>query len=146
MLSSKQKGNLTELQCITYFYQLGYHCSIPYGENSRYDFILDVNNHLYKIQVKSCTELKNGNAIQFSCRSTRVNTKGAVHRFYTSEEVDFFATYYNGICYLIPQNECSNSKTLRFAPTKSGKVKGVNFAKDYEASTQILKLMEDEYF
>ena len=31
MLESKQKGILTELQCITAFNQLGYHVSIPYG-------------------------------------------------------------------------------------------------------------------
>ena len=40
-LSSKEKGNLTELQCLTAIYELGYKASIPYGENSRYDFILD---------------------------------------------------------------------------------------------------------
>lgn len=41
-LTPKQKGNLTELKCISAFYELGYQCSIPYGENSRYDFIADI--------------------------------------------------------------------------------------------------------
>ena len=31
-LTSKQKGNLTELQVITYLYGLGYQCSLPYGK------------------------------------------------------------------------------------------------------------------
>lgn len=31
-LTSKEKGNLTELQCLTAFYELGYKVSIPYGE------------------------------------------------------------------------------------------------------------------
>lgn len=42
-LNPKQKGNLTELKCISAFYELGYQCSIPYGENSRYDFIADID-------------------------------------------------------------------------------------------------------
>ena len=30
ILDTKQKGNLTELQCITACYELGYNVSIPY--------------------------------------------------------------------------------------------------------------------
>ena len=52
-LTSKQKGNLTELQCITAFYENGYAVSIPYGENSRYDFIADIYGKLIRIQVKT---------------------------------------------------------------------------------------------
>lgn len=33
-LSSKGKGNLTELQCLTAFYELGYKACIPYGEDA----------------------------------------------------------------------------------------------------------------
>lgn len=142
-LTSKQKGNLTELQCITYLYKLGYQCSIPYGENSRYDLIADIDGILIRIQVKTCTFKNNEeNVIKFSCRSSRINAQGAVNRRYTSEEIDYFATFYNGICYLIPQSECSTSKTLRFTPPKSGVTKGISFAKDYEASIQINKIKE----
>ena len=37
-LTSKQKGNLTELQCLTAFVAEGCGVSIPYGDNSKYDF------------------------------------------------------------------------------------------------------------
>lgn len=30
--SAKQKGNITELECITYFSKLGYNVSIPLGK------------------------------------------------------------------------------------------------------------------
>ena len=59
-LSSKQKGNLTELQSITAFYKLGYQVSIPYGENSRYDFIADINGKLIKVQCKTSREIDTG--------------------------------------------------------------------------------------
>lgn len=139
-LSSKQKGNLTELQCITAFYELGYAVSIPYGENSRYDFIADVDGKLLKIQVKTSSVKDDGSVIEFSCRSTRVNSQGPISRTYTKEEIDYFCTYYQNQCYLIPIEECSKSKKLRFEPPKSGQKVGINFASDYELEKQLDKI------
>lgn len=140
-LNSKQKGNLTELQCLTAFYEQGCHVSLPYGENSRYDMIVDVNGKLLRVQVKtSSLKKEDENAIEFSCRSTRVNSQGVVSNRYTSNEIDYFATFWKGVCYLIPITECSVSKTLRFAPPKSGQIKGISFAKDYELQTQLNKI------
>ena len=59
---------------------------------------------------------------------------------YTSDEIDYFATYFNNICYLIPVNECSTEKVLRFVPPKNGQVKGITFATDYELEKQINKI------
>lgn len=141
MLESKQKGIITELQCITAFNQLGYHVSIPYGENSRYDFIADIDGILIKVQVKTASSKKGTEgAICFSCRSTRVNSQGAIDRRYTADEIDYFATFYENTCYLIPIAECATEKTLRFQPPANGQTKGVSFAKDYELSLQIKKI------
>ena len=143
-LTSKQKGNLTELQVITYLYSLGYQCSLPYGENSRYDLIADINGKLIKIQVKT-SSLKDNNleAIEFSCRSSRINSKGTINTRYTKDEIDYFATYWNNQCYLIPVNECSVSKTLRFCYPKTGQKKGITLASDYTAEKQIQKIKEE---
>lgn len=144
MLESKQKGILTELQCITAFNQLGYHVSIPYGENSRYDFIADIDGILIKVQVKTASPKKGTDgAISFSCRSTRVNTQGSQSRRYTANEIDYFATFYDNICYLVPIAECSIEKTLRFQSPANGQVKGISFAKDYELSLQIEKIKKE---
>jgi len=142
MLETKQKGLVTELQCITYFYQLGYLVSIPYGENSRYDFIVDIGSKLLKVQCKSST-LKEEGVIEFSCRSTRVNATENISRRYTKDEIDCFCTFYEGKCYLVPVEECSTSKKLRFIPPKNGQIVGINFAKDYEAEVQIQKLCKE---
>lgn len=138
-LTSKQKGNLTELQCLSAFVEQGCGVSIPYGDNSKYDFIADVDGRLFKIQVKT-SSLKDENAIKFSCRTTHVNCKGVKNEKYSSNEVDFFATYWENQCYLVPVSECSVEKTLRFAPPKSGQLKGITFAKDYELVKQLEKV------
>ena len=46
-------GNANELKCMLAFIELGYQCSIPYGNSAKYDFIVDIGNKLYKIQCKS---------------------------------------------------------------------------------------------
>jgi hypothetical protein len=138
-LNSKQKGNLTELKCLSAFYELGYQCSIPYGENSRYDLIADIDGKLIRVQCKTSREIAEG-VIEFACRSSRSNTQSNVQRKYTADEIDYFCTFWNEKCYLIPISECSVSKKLRFVPPKNGQKVGITYAKDYELQGQLEKI------
>lgn len=137
-LASKQKGILTELKCITAFNELGYHTSIPYGENSRYDFIADINGKLIRVQVKTAHYRDDTQtSIVFSCKSTRKNTSSVKSVRYNKQEIDYFCTYFNNKCYLVPVEECSTEKTLRFEPPANGQIVGITFAKDYELEKQL---------
>ena len=142
MLNSKQKGNLTELQCLTACSELGLTVSIPYGDSARYDFVLDFNGELYKIQCKT-SSLKDNGVYKFATRSTQVGTASTNVRTYTKDDIDFFATYIEGKCYLVPVEQASGKeKTLRFVPPKNGQKEGISFAKDYELQSQLEKLKE----
>jgi hypothetical protein len=110
--------------------------SIPYGDNSKYDFIADVNGRLLKIQVKTASK-RDDESIKFSCRTTHVNCSGVRNVKYNSDDVDYFATYWNGICYLVPVNECSAEKTLRFGAPKNGQTKGICLAENYRLDYQL---------
>ena len=138
-LNPKQKGNLTELKCLSAFYELGYQCSIPYGENSRYDFIADIDGKLIRVQCKTSREVDVG-VIEFPCRSSRSNTHSNLQRRYTANEIDYFCTFWDGKCYLIPVTECSITKILRFVPPKNGQKVGITYAKDSELQGQLEKL------
>ena len=125
-LTSKEKGNLTELQCLVAFYKLGYKVSIPYGENCRYDMIVDTGKHLLRVQCKT-SKFVSEECFSFACRSTRVNSQGCYEQRYTKDEIDYFCTYWDNQCYLIPVEECGKGdKCLRIAPTKNGQIKNVN--------------------
>ena len=39
-MTTKEKGNLTEILCLCEFAKLGLKVSIPYGEDCKYDFII----------------------------------------------------------------------------------------------------------
>ena len=140
---TKIKGLTTELQCQLYFTQFGYNISIPLTEDCKYDFILDVNNRLFKIQVKTASLTKANTGISFSTRSTHLSTNGSVYHNYKEEEIDFFATYYNNICYLIPLSKCGiSTKTLLFNPPK-GLLQG-DWIEDYEAPKILKFIFENE--
>lgn len=95
---------------------------------------------MIRLQCKTSSLDSSGDTISFSTCSTRSNSNNAIRRKYTDKEIDFFCTYYDNQCYLIPVNECSTSKMLRLNIPKNSQVKGINFAKDYTAEIQIEKL------
>lgn len=141
---TKEIGNLTELQCITRLYELGCAVSIPYGDSEKYDFIIDYNNKLYRLQCKHASpHLNNDNVVESisirTCWSSGyTRNKSATRNKYSKEDCDYFVTFYNGKTYLIPVEECSFEKTLRILPPKNGQKKGINFLENF-VDEEVLK-------
>ena len=66
------------------------------------------------------------------------NATGYTQNSYTKDDIDYFATFFNGEVYLIPIEECSGAaKRLRFLPPKNGQRIGINFAEQYLAKEVI---------
>ncbi len=120
------KGTTNELQCI-----LNYNVLQPYGDCERYDFVADINGKFLKIQCKTSSKQDDG-TIQFSCRSSHRVEGKCINEKYTADDIDYFATFYDDKCYLVPQSECNTQKKLRFTIPANGQIKGISFAKDYE--------------
>lgn len=142
MKNSNYYGNLAELQVITRFYELGYTVSTPFGQDNRYDMILDKNGKLYRLQCKHANPHKNENGIIdfIMIRTTRQESHSNKRIKYSEEDCDYFVTYYEGKNYLIPVNQCSNSKTLRILKPKNGQTKDINFLKDFEDEEVLKKI------
>ena len=134
---TQARGNIVEIQCMSKFFEYGIECSIPYGNGARYDFIADIEGKLTRIQCKTASMVDNV-SFQFSTVSQTTNTKKTIRHKYTKNEIDFFATFYNKKVYLVPVEECSTSKTLRFAPPSNGQ-KNYNKAEDYELENMLKK-------
>lgn len=131
-LTTKQKGNITELECLLAFVKNGYKVSIPYGEDCRYDLVVDIHNHLCRIQCKTSHALTNPeDGFKLKTQSVVITTHGTKQSKYSETEIDFFATMYEGQCYLIPVAECGHEKTLRFRYPANGQKKGVSLAENY---------------
>jgi len=138
MLSTKQIGTVTEYECAVFLMKLGCSISVPIGENNPYDLIVDVNNKLYRIQCKHSRSVEGG--FQFSCESTRINATSIKVCKYSTDEIDYFGTIFEGTCYLVPVGLCRSECKLRTCPPKNGQLSKINWAKDYEASVILQNL------
>lgn len=134
------QGRITELQVANSFLNQGYQVCQPLVNDSRYDFVVDVQGKLYKIQVKTCHLGGENEYIEFATSSSHTNTQHTVNRSYNKNEIDYFATYYNSQCYLVPVEQCgSRTQRLRLKPTRNGQVTNIMFAENYKLETILTK-------
>lgn len=102
-------GQITETQVLLKCLELGLTVSIPYGDKSRYDLIIDYKGQLLRIQIKTSRKANTTKeAFMFNCYSV---VNGKKHK-YNKTEIDFFASVWNNKVYLVPVEECSSEKTL----------------------------------
>lgn len=140
MFNTHFQGEITELEVAQSFLKLGFQVCKPLVSDSRYDFIVDVNHQLYRIQVKTSTLSLDEDYIEFKTQSTHTNTQGTVYHTYSAEDVDYFATMYNHQCYLIPIEKIGNrSFRLRLKPTKNGQTKNINFAENFKLENTFIE-------
>ena len=127
-LQKKTKGDIAELAVAKKLIEKGWRVLFPYGENHRYDLVIEKDNKFIKIQVKYTTP-KNG-VLEINCRSS--NNWSVLH--YSPEEIDIIAAYnpHDGEIYFIPVSEINRSVfKLRIAPTKNNQKLKIHFAKDF---------------
>lgn len=130
-MDTNTKGKITESKILSYIIEQGYSVSIPFGDKDKYDQIWDINNHLLRIQIKTSRPIdENVSGIVFNCRTTYSRSTGTKTHHYTKDEIDYFATFWDNKCYLIPVQECSDKKFLRF--TSKQNQPNISWAKDYE--------------
>lgn len=131
MNNTQVQGVITEQKCFLKCFEHGFIVSKPLFDNARYDFLLDINNKVYKIQVKTSHSSKNKNGFTFNCYSQHSTGKGNKRMKYTNNEIDFFMTEFSGIFYLYPAPEEGLSvKTLRI-DKDNPRIKNIDYAEDY---------------
>ena len=140
MLSSHFIGEISEQIAALAFLKLGYMVSKPLVQSSKYDFIVEINHNLYKIQVKT-GQLKEESYILFATSTSHTNTKKTINLTYTSDDVDFFVVVCEDKCYMIPISDChKRAQRLRIKPTNNSQVNGITFAKDYILEDMVKKI------
>jgi len=128
-------GKLTEVKVMEYIIAKGFSVSIPFGDKDKYDQIWDINGNLFRVQVKtSHLYTKNtGKAIEFKTTGT---SNGRVTS-YSKDDIDYFATFWENRVYIVPVEETSSKKVLRFESTQNQP--NISWAKDYTVE-EVLKI------
>lgn len=117
-------GITTELEVQVAVSKLGAIVSIPYGDYARYDHIWDIDGRLLRVQIKTSTMLDDESGFKFPGK----NTSGK----YDASQIDGIATIYDGKCYFVPIDDCSNEIKLRFTMPENAQVDQIKFAHDFE--------------
>lgn len=128
-MNTKQIGSINELKVMAELLRFG-EVSIPYGNNARYDCVLEYNGRFLKIQIKTARKIDN-NRFTVPFANTRSNKNGNVRKVYTTTEVDYIATYYDGYVYLFEPKNHTNMITISYEYPKNGLKQTINLASDY---------------
>ena len=140
-LNSKQKGNVTEVELILEFLKLGYNVLTPYGDCERYDFVVDKDGKFIKVQSKTAASDDNGASFRISTTSCNRKDGKIVHHTYSEDDIDYFATVFDGKSYLIPVQLCQgHNKKFRILPAQNGQTRGITWAKDFILQEVIKKV------
>ena len=110
--TNKEKGNTSLAIAIAYYSSNGYTVSIPLNDTQDYDLIVDKDNKLKKIQVKSTAcKTKYGN-YQVALKSCG-GTKGKTYKTVIETIIDeLFIVTENLDMYIIPIEIIKNKSTL----------------------------------
>lgn len=111
------KAYIIELKVQEEMLRYGFDISVPAFNVARYDLLVDTGREILKIQIKKALAKSNSSfTISTQTQNTNVKTGKKKHR-YTTDEVDYFATVWENQVYLIPVDEVSASKTIKFNDT-----------------------------
>lgn len=144
LFNEKQiKGLTTELICMQKFIEYGFIVSVPYGNNSRYDLLVDIGNQKFlRIQCKSAALQENGSYKIKTCNAVETTTKRS-EKYYTKDQIDFIASIIENQLVIIPVEliEKSQSKIFRVSLPEYGSKSNCNLIQDYTVEKYILPLI-----
>ena len=128
-------GDRTTLAVMLALIDAGLDVSVPFGENCRYDLVIDRANRLTRVQCKT-GRLRDG-VVRFAPASTygHLPSPREARRDYLGQ-IDEFAVYCPGTggVYLLPIEDVVTraGAYLRVDPPRNGQRKNIRYAKDYE--------------
>lgn len=136
MPNSKSRGDETEAAIIQHLISNGYSVSIPFGDNDKYDIVVDNGKKLFRVQCKTAWQNKD-ETIRFNTHS-QTTKDGEYHENTYQGDIDAFVVRYpkTEAMYWIPIAEATEQKMeLRF--TAEIEHPSINWADEYEFSDSI---------
>jgi len=137
--NKKGLGERTEAVITYRLLEAGYNVLKPYGDNTRYDLVIeDADGKLWKVQCKTTWMSPDNNCIMFATASNESRIKdgrwGYSRKSYRGE-IHYFAAYSPDTqkVYLVPVDHVGKAHAyLRLVEAANGQKKGITYAVDYE--------------
>lgn len=84
-MNSKNLGNIGEACVLAELIKMGICVYQQFGDNERADYIIDVNEKLYRVQVKASTTY-DGETVTFDLMTSTTHRKNGYKRKYTKKK------------------------------------------------------------
>ncbi len=134
----KEVGDASQAMILGRLVQAGKKVLVPFGENSRYDYVIEEPDGSFtRVQCKT-GRLRNGGVVFRTCSLTyhHPNNRGTrAYRHHYRGQADVFAVYCRELdtTYLIPVGAVGlNTATLRVTPTRNNQSKKIRWASEFE--------------
>ena len=133
---TQKTGDISESAVITRLLRCGYIVLTPYGQNHRYDLVIeDADGKFWRVQVKTGWLDTDNTIIKFATASSYNHTAKQKGWRHYQGQCDYFAVYVEQLdkVYFIPVDVVGVTQAqLRLTPTKNHQEKNVRWAQDYE--------------
>lgn len=130
-MNPKAKGEITQAIIMAELVKRGYVVLLPFGDNQRYDLVLDLPSGFKRIQCKT-GRIKNG-CVEFNTRSVQCNMTKTYIRDYIGQ-IEYFMVYCDKTekVYVVSINKAARGMmSLRIDPPKKF-MPSIKWAKEYE--------------
>lgn len=130
-MNTKSTGNTSVGFVASALLKKGYVVLFPFGDNERYDLVIELNGQFSRVQVKT-GRLESG-SISFDTASTNLEHGKWVRHDYIGQ-IELFGVYCPQLdkTYLVPVQNCKTEMTLRVESPKNNAKKNIRWAKDFE--------------
>jgi PD-(D/E)XK nuclease superfamily protein len=128
-------GDRTTLAVMLGLQRAGYAILLPFGENTRYDLVIDDGVKLGRVQCKT-GRLRNGSVSFATCSTYGHHPNPAEVRRPYAGQIEYFGVHCldTGGVYLIPIEDVPvrREAALRIQPARNGQAKRLRWAARYE--------------
>ena len=115
--------------------ELGYAISVPFGENTRYDLVIDDGARLLRVQCKT-GRLRKGSIYFATCSTYGHHLRPGQARRSYSGQIDLFGVFCpeTSSVYLVPVDAVPtrSNAAMRVEPSLNGQRKRIRLASDYQ--------------
>lgn len=133
-MNTSQKGNVATSRVLAALVALGKDVAIPFGDNQRYDLVIDDGDRLLRVQCKMGRLYKGCVVFMVSTQRRKTKETPSSRDSYRGQ-VDLFGVYcpQSDTTYLVPIEDVTETAAcLRVEPPRNKQTKGIRWAKDYQ--------------
>ena len=129
-MSSKDRGDQSVAMILARLLESGYKVLLPFGDNGRYDLVVDRSGDFERLQCKTGS-IRNG-CLHFNTASITTYGGKRIKKYYTRNEIDYFAVYSPDLqeTFIVPVEDAYG--TLRLDVPKNNQTSGIKWAEDFK--------------